>query len=217
MSPAVGAEMPRPRIVDVDKIVGAALDIADEEGLSAVSMRTVSERLGVVPMALYRHIDNKEDLLNRMADSVLSMLPEMARDLDWRAGLVELFVALRDLMVQHHGMAELMLQRTTGAPTMLRAAETALLAMEADGVSAHQAVTTLAMLQWSTLGAALHGTARAAREANELPPAIASIDAATYPAISRAESEFSEGSRRDQFRDGLEGLLNSVGACVRPA
>lgn len=208
--------MPRPRIVDVDKIVSAALDIADEDGLSAVSMRSVSERLSVVPMALYRHIDNKEDLLARMADSVLSMLPEMQRDLGWRAGLVELFVALRDLMIQHHGIAELMLQRTTGAPTMLRAAETALQAMEADGISAHQAVTTLAMLQWSTLGAALHGAARAAREASELPPAIAAIDHEVYPAISRAESEFPEGSRRDQFRDGLEQLLSSVCTFAKP-
>lgn len=208
--------MPRPRIVDVDKIVTAALDIADQDGLSAVSMRTVSDRLGVVPMALYRHVDNKEDLLTRMADTVLSTLPEMSMDLDWQAGLVDLFVALRDLMIQHHGIAELMLQRTTGAPSMLRAADAALRAMEADGVSAHQAVTTLAMLQWSTLGAALHGAARAAREASELPPAIAAIDPDIYPAISRAEAEFPEGSRRDQFRDGLTQMLTSIGSRTKP-
>jgi hypothetical protein len=66
------------------------------------------------------------------------------------------------------------------------------------------------MLQWSTLGAALHGAARAAREASELPPAIAAIDPDDYAAISRAVAELPEGSRHHQFRDGLEQLLRSA-------
>lgn len=202
--------MPRARIVHTDKIVAAALAIADERGLTAVSMRSVSDRLGVVPTALYRHVANKDELLTRMADSVLTTLPPMRDDVDLQTAVVDLFVALRDLMIKHHGLAELMLLRTSGTPTMLSAAESVLKAMEANGVSDHQAVTTLAMLQWSTLGAALHGAARQARPDDELPPAIAAMKAESYPAITRAGQEFPEGARREQFRDGLHQLLNGL-------
>jgi len=161
-------------------------------------------------MALYRHVTSKDELLARMADSVLSTLPPMREDVDWQEAVVELFVALRDLMLQHPGLAELMLLRTTGEPIMLRAADTALRAMEGDGLTPHQAVTTLAMLQWSTLGAALHGVARETRRAEELPPVIAAVDPAHYPALARARQEFSEGARREQFRQGLFQLLRGL-------
>lgn len=199
--------MPRPRTVDADKIVQTALAIADEEGIDAVSMRHVGQRLGVAAQALYRHVANKDELLARMADHHLSRLPAIGDQDDWRAALVDLFTALRDLMLEHHGLAELMLQRTTGTPTMLDAAEKALAAMAADGIPARQAVTTLAMLQWSALGSALHGAARAGRPADELPPAIASANTEAYPALARARGQLTERVRREQFRDGLRQLL----------
>lgn len=106
--------MARRRVVDVAKIVTVALAIADKDGWSAVSMRSVSECLGVVPAALYRHVSNKDELFARMADSVLATLPPMRDDVDWRTGVVEVFVALRDRMIEHHGLAELMLLRSSG-------------------------------------------------------------------------------------------------------
>jgi AcrR family transcriptional regulator len=202
--------MARARIVDTDKIVAAALAIADEGGLAAVSMRSVADRLGVVPTALYRHVSNKDELLTRMADSVLTALPPMRKDVDFKTAIVEVFVELRDLMVEHHGLAELMLVRTTGATPMLAAAESALDAMENQGIPVQQAVGTLAMLQWSTLGAALHGAARLTRREDELPPTIATIEATSYPAIVRAAAAFPEGARREQFRDGLYQLLDGL-------
>jgi TetR/AcrR family tetracycline transcriptional repressor len=55
-----------------DAIVGRALEIGDEEGLEAVSLRRIASDLGVTPMALYRHVRDKNDLLNAMLDAVMA-------------------------------------------------------------------------------------------------------------------------------------------------
>ena len=56
-------------------IVSASLTIADERGLSGLTMQAVAERLGVTPMALYRHVDDKADLLDSVVEALLTELP----------------------------------------------------------------------------------------------------------------------------------------------
>ncbi|MGC0421778.1 TetR/AcrR family transcriptional regulator [Embleya sp. AB8] len=72
----------------VDRIVQAAVEIADADGLGALSMRAVAERLGVGTMSLYTYVPGKAELLHVMFDAVLgeSALPDPA-GLDWRAAL----------------------------------------------------------------------------------------------------------------------------------
>ncbi|CAO0836451.1 TetR family transcriptional regulator OS=Streptomyces microflavus OX=1919 GN=Smic_52950 PE=4 SV=1 [Streptomyces microflavus] len=65
---------PRPRL-SVDAIVAAAVAIADEEGMAALSMRAVGERLGRTAMALYTHVPGKSELLDLMYDAVHAELP----------------------------------------------------------------------------------------------------------------------------------------------
>lgn len=57
-----------------EEILDAALDIADEHGVDAVSMRTVADRVGVTPMALYRHVKDKAALLDAMVGRLLTAL-----------------------------------------------------------------------------------------------------------------------------------------------
>jgi len=68
------------------QILDAALAIADEEGLEAVSMRAVAARVGVSPMALYPHVGSKEALLDGMVGRLLGELPAPTGP-DWQAGL----------------------------------------------------------------------------------------------------------------------------------
>lgn len=78
---------PRPG-VSVEKIVGAAIRIADEDGLSAVSMSKVAAELGVTAMALYRHVGNKDELLILMMDAGVGPPGNLPHeDQGWRTGL----------------------------------------------------------------------------------------------------------------------------------
>lgn len=73
--------------LSVDDITRAAIEVADAEGLGAVSMARVAQQLGNSTMALYRHVENKESLLKLMADAALEDPPPLPEDGDWRAGL----------------------------------------------------------------------------------------------------------------------------------
>lgn len=72
----------------VEAIVQAAIDVADAEGLGAVSMSKVAERLGYTPMSLYRHVPSKDDLLLLVQDAALGEPPPgLAAEAGWRPGL----------------------------------------------------------------------------------------------------------------------------------
>ena len=78
---------PKPSL-SVEQIVRVAIEIADAEGLGAVSMRRVAERLGVTTMSLYRYVPSKNDLLELMLDAIASPWPDPAEMPDnWRDAL----------------------------------------------------------------------------------------------------------------------------------
>ncbi len=77
---------PRPTLSAAD-IVRAAVAVADTEGLAAVSMSRVAAELGNAPMALYRHVRNKEELLVLMSDAALDEPPDVPLSGDWREDL----------------------------------------------------------------------------------------------------------------------------------
>jgi AcrR family transcriptional regulator len=74
------------RGLTVEKVVSAAVELADEQGLAAVSMARVAEKLGFTTMSLYRHVSGKDELVRRMLDEALGLCPEFEMP-DWRTGL----------------------------------------------------------------------------------------------------------------------------------
>lgn len=74
--------------LSLDRIVEAALALADEDGLTAVSMAKVAARLDSAPMSLYRHVASKDELLSHLQDAAPGVPPpELATIEDWRTGL----------------------------------------------------------------------------------------------------------------------------------
>jgi AcrR family transcriptional regulator len=86
-----GATAPRRRgpkpALSAARIVQAAMDLADAEGLAAVSMARIADAVGYTPMALYRHVSSKDELLVLMSDAVAADLPDIPAGTGWRAGL----------------------------------------------------------------------------------------------------------------------------------
>ena len=77
------------------RVVDEALAVADADGLEGLSMRTLAQRLGVVPMALYKHVANKDDLIDGMVDRVWEEVEAPAPDISWRDAMRLRSVSLR--------------------------------------------------------------------------------------------------------------------------
>jgi AcrR family transcriptional regulator len=115
------------------EILDAALAIADERGLAAVTMRAVAERVGVTSMALYPHIGGKDGLLDGMLDRLLGLLPSF-EDGDWPQRLGALARAMRALAKQHPGATSLLFARPTVTPDAVRVVDAIYVALLDAGV-----------------------------------------------------------------------------------
>ncbi|MFJ9391764.1 TetR/AcrR family transcriptional regulator [Nocardioides sp. NPDC101246] len=116
--PPAGRRGPKPAL-SVAQIVEAAYVIADEQGLPAVSMARVAEAVGCSPMALYRHVKNKDELLILLADRLCVDLAAPSPDLGWREGLAAWMRAQVDLAVSKPWFLDLPLAATLPGPNRL--------------------------------------------------------------------------------------------------
>ncbi|GLU46276.1 TetR family transcriptional regulator [Nocardiopsis ansamitocini] len=110
---------PRPGL-SLERIVGAAIELADAHGLAAVSMNRVAERVGVTPMALYRYVRSKDDLLLLMSDAVSGNAPEPADPAKgWRIGLETWSRRYLAVLTAHPWMLEIAVEGPPLGPNQL--------------------------------------------------------------------------------------------------
>ncbi len=101
------------------RVLQAAVELADGAGLDGFSMRALAQELGVVPMALYRHVANKEDLLDGMIDIVFGEIELPSGDPDWRSAMRRRASSTRDALKRHSWAIGMMESRHPG-PANLR-------------------------------------------------------------------------------------------------
>ena len=109
----------RRRTLTREAVLTAALELIDEDGLAALTMRNLSDRLGVVPMALYRHVRNKDDLLDGVLDQATAGVAIPGAGLGWRDGLTALATSIRATMLRHPAVAARVIDRPTLGPASL--------------------------------------------------------------------------------------------------
>jgi AcrR family transcriptional regulator len=111
------APEPKPGL-SLERIVAAAIEIADAEGLGALSMARLAERLGSAPMSLYRHVTSKDELYDFMIDAV-GRDPEPPPADDWRTGLRAWAAGLMELYTRHPWILQLPVTRPPLEPGQL--------------------------------------------------------------------------------------------------
>ena len=110
------------RTLDRDRVLRAALSLADEQGLEALSMRRLGQALGVEAMSLYNHVANKDDLLDGMVDLVVGEFdsPVKAAGEDLRATVRRCAIAAHAALLRHPWSAALAESRPQSGPERLR-------------------------------------------------------------------------------------------------
>ncbi|MBP2478651.1 AcrR family transcriptional regulator [Crossiella equi] len=123
-----------------EAIVLAAIAMAEEEGLDAVAMRGLARRLGVDPMSLYHHVDNRDALLNAIAEHILAALELPTPTGELRADVRAIAHAFRTAALRHPNCATLVLTRQLASTAALAPTNAALGVLRAAGFTPERAV-----------------------------------------------------------------------------
>lgn len=182
------------------RVLRAAVELADAAGAEAVSMRRLADRLGVVPMALYKHVSDKEDLLDGMVDQVIGEIPSAALraevedgELSWGQGVKAAVFAARDMLHRHPWARRTIETRTRRSPTVLAHMDAVTRMHLAGGLTpdlAHHSMHALGNRIWGfspelfndPAGAGRPGSSAGSPARSQPRPTVA-LDPADFPGI----------------------------------
>ncbi|WP_075201249.1 TetR/AcrR family transcriptional regulator [Leucobacter japonicus] len=160
--------------LDHARVVQAAIALADAEGLDALSMRSLAAQLGVVPMALYKHVANKDDLIGAMIDTIVAAYADPPPGGSWRERVRARVFAARDQVLAHPWLAAAIESRTRRTEPVLAHMNAIAGEFIEGGISPHR--THYAM---HALGTRIWGFSREAFDDPDAP----TTDDADQPAV----------------------------------
>ena len=102
-----------------ERVLRTAVQLADESGIEALSMRKLAQALDVVPMALYRHVANKDELLNALVDVVIEEIDPPLEGTDWKTTIRARILSARRALLRHPWASRVMESRKAPTPVVL--------------------------------------------------------------------------------------------------
>jgi AcrR family transcriptional regulator len=102
-----------------NRVLQAAVSLADEAGIDELSMRRLGQELGVVPMALYKHVANKEELLDGMVEAIVSEIDPAVGGADWKKAVRLRVLSARAVLQRHRWARQVLESRTNQTPAVL--------------------------------------------------------------------------------------------------
>ncbi|MFF4628577.1 TetR/AcrR family transcriptional regulator [Streptomyces griseorubiginosus] len=213
---------PRPVPLDRERIVAAAVALADEGGLEAVSLRKVAARLNAGPMRLYGFIATKEELFDLMMDEVQAeILPDEPPG-HWREALSGLAHRTRRAALRHEWLADLLGGRPSPGPNGLAVTESTLAALDglADIDTVMRAVETVGSYSTGAIRREIanlraeRATGLSKREWQRAhgPHLTKMLATGRFPALSKAVYDGTHVDAETAFTTGLEWVLDAVAA-----
>ncbi|MEV4166344.1 TetR/AcrR family transcriptional regulator [Nonomuraea dietziae] len=228
MRPERPARGPKPAYSRA-QITEAAVRIADAEGLEAATMRRIAAEIGAGAMSLYRYVPSRDDLVDLVADRLMGEIDlEGIPSGHWRADLTRYAEGVRAMWLRHPWIATVHRSRTSFGPNQLLLIERLMGVLDAF-VSIDENLSLMAILNGYVEGAAREQVSQAdelrrsglsesewmARSGPRIHQLLASGE---YPIFSKIVMEARQPhlSRDDQFRYGLERVLDCIAAALPP-
>jgi AcrR family transcriptional regulator len=206
----------RPRRLTRERVVAEALAVIAEDGVQALTMRSLAARLGVAPGALYRHVRNKQQLQDLVLDGVLAEVDvHLDPSLGWPEQLKVLAHRLRQVLEDHPGVAGILKTRDPLGPHSLALAEAFLSPLQAAGFHDRDAGLAFFLLVDYTIGFAVSSTPASVNEQRVRDPAtraqlhqfFRSLPPDRFPALVALGEHVWLDNRDQRFTAGLDALL----------
>ncbi len=215
---------PKPRL-SLDAIVAAAVDVADAEGLDAVSMRRIAQDLGVGAMSLYRYVPSKEELLDLMLERVNAPEEDATLGTDWRVAMEALGSSLWALHTRHPWLPLVDQTRPLLGPNALRGLDVALAALTGTGLTSQEQVAMIVAIEAVVVSAARnHNGATLAEKSTGIsheefwaaqePVLAAAMESGLYPHVAGLDEDAFSMAGEEFMRFALDTLLDGFAVLV---
>jgi TetR/AcrR family transcriptional regulator, tetracycline repressor protein len=195
-----------------ERIVSAALELVDAEGASALSMRTLAQRLGSGTATLYRHYANRAQLVAHVVDRVFGEIDldadSLARE-PWQDSCKAIATGMFAALGHHPGVAQLLLERTPFGPNAMMLRERCLAVLLANGFSPDLAARSYATLARYVLGFAIQLSAQPDSHLAEDAEMLRGIDPSAFPATLAAVGAMPV-ALDDEFAFGLDLIVKGL-------
>jgi AcrR family transcriptional regulator len=218
----------RPARLSRETVVDAAEGIVDRDGIDALTMRRLADSLGVSPMAVYRHVADKDELLMALIERQAALLPRPALEQAPRERLLQLYGLLHDGLRQSPWIVEVLVKGDMIAPSVLWIVDAILAAFLEAGLSPQRAADAYHAAWRYTIGelTVTHETARHMATLRRPPllrtllaeadpqqlPALTSLGrelAGAREGVGEGESE-GEGEGDSGYRRGLAAIIDGL-------
>jgi hypothetical protein len=200
-----------------ERILRAAISLADRDGIESLSMRRLGQKLGVEAMSLYNHVRNKVDMLDGMVDVVFSEIDLPARGVDWRVAMRQRAISARQALLRHPWAIGLMESRSTPGAATLRHHDSVLGSLRRAGFSIEMAGHAYSVLDGYIYGFTLTELTLPFRDSKGTAKVAGNIlrgvrpDEIPYLAEMAVEYTMKPGyNYGDEFEFGLDLILDGV-------
>jgi AcrR family transcriptional regulator len=196
-----------------ERVLRAAVTLADEGGIESLTMRRLGQQLGVEAMSLYKHVSNKDDVLDGIVDLVLGDIDVPPSGTPWREAMRARAVSAHEVLLAHPWAALQIMSRFNIGLGMTRYLDATLGRLREGGFSIEGALDA-----WHTLDSHIYGFTLqelglpfAAEEAPQVSAdVLPSLDAGQFPHVVEVISHVMRSGRVEDFTFGLDLILDGL-------
>jgi AcrR family transcriptional regulator len=196
-----------------ERVLRAAVALADQSGIESLTMRRLGQELGVEAMSLYNHVANKDDILDGIVDLAVGDIDVPPSGTEWKTAMRRRAISAHEVLLAHPWAAMLVMSRYNIGPGMTRYLDATLGRLREGGFSIGGALDA-----WNTLDSHLYGFTLQelnlpfeVKETQQVSAdVLAQLPADQYPHVADVVTEIMQTGRAENFEFGLDLILDGL-------
>jgi AcrR family transcriptional regulator len=213
MSTQTDSKAERRAPLNRQRVLRAAVALADQSGIESLTMRRLGQELGVEAMSLYNHVANKDDILDGIVDLIVGDIDVPPTGTDWKSAMRQRAVSAHEVLLAHPWAAMLIMSRYNIGPGMTRYLDATLGRLREGGFSIEGALDA-----WNTLDSHLYGFTLQelnlpfeVQEAQQVSASVLpQIPVGQYPHVAEVITHVMQTGRAEDFEFGLGLILDAL-------